>query len=86
MAQRWFREQLSLVSPGGAGRNRVLNKSDFLRIEVPTPPYDELLRIGEILDTCDAELRLHRQQRDALDRQKRGLMQRLLTGKLRVAL
>ncbi len=35
-------------------------------------------------DTADQQLTLLRTQRTALDQQKRGLMQRLLTGKLRV--
>jgi hypothetical protein len=41
-------------------------------------------RIAQVLDTADQQLTLLRTQRTALDQQKRGLMQRLLTGKLRV--
>lgn len=37
-----------------------------------------------ILDTADQELALLHKQRAALEQQKRGLMQRLLTGKIRV--
>lgn len=37
-----------------------------------------------MIDTADQQLTLLRTQRTALDQQKRGLMQRLLTGKLRV--
>lgn len=73
-----------LASPGGAGRNRVLSKSAFLDIELLLPPFDEQEKIGAILDTADQQLTLLRTQRTALDQQKRGLMQRLLTGKLRV--
>ncbi len=73
-----------LASPGGAGRNRVLSKSAFLDIELPLPPIEEQQKIGNILDTADQELTLLRTQRTNLDQQKRGLMQRLLTGKLRV--
>lgn len=40
--------------------------------------------IAAILDTAHAELTLLRTQRTALDQQKRGLMPRLLTGKLPV--
>jgi type I restriction enzyme S subunit len=84
IGQKWFRDKLILVSPGGAGRNRVMNKRDFLTIQIPTPPYDEQLRIGGILDTCDEEIRLLRAEYEALGQQKRGLMQRLLAGKIRV--
>lgn len=73
-----------LASPGGAGRNRVLSKPTFLKIEILLPPIEEQEAIGEILDTCDAELTLLRRQRASLDLQKRGLMQRLLTGRIRV--
>lgn len=73
-----------LASPGGAGRNRVLSKSAFLNIELLLPPFEEQEKIGAILDTADQQLTLLRTQRSALDQQKRGLMQRLLTGKLRV--
>lgn len=39
-----------------------------------------------VLVTADQELTLLRAQRQTLDQQKRGLMQRLLTGKVRVIL
>ncbi len=73
-----------LASPGGAGRNRVLSKSAFFDIELLLPPFSEQEKIGVILDTVDQQLTLLRAQRSALDQQKRGLMQRLLTGRLRV--
>jgi type I restriction enzyme, S subunit len=73
-----------LASPGGAGRNRVLSKAAFLQIELKVPSATEQEDIGFILDGAAAELRLLRQQRTTLDRQKRGLMQRLLTGRTRV--
>ncbi len=76
--------ECGLASPGGAGRNRVLSKSGFLEIELNAPPFEEQEAIGAILDTAQHQLTLLRAQREALDQQKRGLMQRLLTGKIRV--
>jgi type I restriction enzyme S subunit len=73
-----------LASPGGAGRNRVLGKDAFLGIPIQLPPLPEQEAIAAVLDTCDEELRLLRAQRAAVDQQKRGLMQELLTGRLRV--
>jgi type I restriction enzyme S subunit len=32
-----FRYKLELISPGGAGRNRVLNQNDFLRLKLSVP-------------------------------------------------
>jgi type I restriction enzyme S subunit len=68
----------------GTGSKR-LAPNIFLELETATPSLPEQRAIAAILDTADAELRLLRQQRTALDQQKRGLMQQLLTGKVRVA-
>lgn len=57
----------------------------FLRDSICIPSdLEEQRQIATILDTADQQLTLLRTQRAALDQQKRGLMQRLLTGKLRV--
>ena len=59
----------------------------FSVIEVTIPSdLDEQRQIATILDTADQELALLRAQRAAVDQQKRGLMQRLLTGQVRVRL
>ena len=59
---------------------------NFARIVVTIPEnLDDQRRIADILDACAEELRLLRDQRATLDLQKRGLMQRLLTGRVRVA-
>lgn len=73
---------------GAAGNGSVRIRiwfDDLGYFEFPLPPVDEQRAIAAVLDTADAELRLLRQQRAALDRQKRGLMQQLLTGRIRVA-
>jgi len=58
----------------------------FATIEVTIPDDIKVQRrIADILDTCDEELRILRGKREALDHQKRGLMQRLLTGKVRLS-
>ncbi len=57
----------------------------FLRERIRVPEdVSEQSAIAAVLDTADAELRLLRDQRAALDQQKRGLMQQLLTGRIRV--
>lgn len=75
---------LALISPGGAGRNRVMSKRDFLDIELSVPCLDEQRRIGKILKLADEEIALLSKQLDALREQKKGLMQQLLTGKVQV--
>jgi len=81
---RRFVHELGLVSPGGAGRNRVLNQRDFLKIGVPLPPINEQYAIAEFLDTADREIELLERQLELFRKQKRGLMQKLLTGQIRV--
>lgn len=58
--------------------------ADFEHEKFMIPEFAEQIAIAKILDTADDELRLLRQQRSSLDQQKRGLMQHLLTGKVRV--
>jgi type I restriction enzyme S subunit len=83
---KWFVFQLGLISPGGAGRNRVLSKNDFLKLKVLLPSLEEQQRIAAVLQAADSELALLAARRAALQRQKHGLMQQLLTGRVRVPL
>ncbi|MBM1154106.1 restriction endonuclease subunit S, partial [Enterococcus durans] len=36
-----FRRKLEFISPGGAGRNRVLNKKDFLKLKIFVPKIED---------------------------------------------
>jgi type I restriction enzyme S subunit len=85
LRKSWMWE--SFVTRGGNGSVRIrIYFSDLGEFRFRRPPVEEQRVIAEILDTCDEELRLLRAERDALDQQKRGLMQRLLTGRVRVKL
>jgi type I restriction enzyme S subunit len=53
-------------------------------IPIRLPSLPEQHRIAAVLNACDKEITLLKQQLDALKRQKRGLMQKLLTGQIRV--
>ncbi len=77
---------LGLISPGGAGRNRVLNQRDFLKLKVLVPSVEIQEMIGKILTAAENEIRLSEEYLNALEKQKRGLMQKLLTGEVRVKL
>ncbi|WP_142413863.1 restriction endonuclease subunit S [Hathewaya massiliensis] len=79
-----FKHMLVNISPGGAGRNRVMNKKDFLKLMVKVPSYNEQVRIAEVLISADEEIELLQKELEALKLQKKGLMQRLLTGEVRV--
>jgi type I restriction enzyme S subunit len=75
---------LQLISPGGAGRNRVMSKSDFIKLEFSLPDYKEQSSIAQVLQASDKEIQLLKTKTDMLRKQKKGLMQVLLTGKKRV--
>lgn len=72
----------------GARSDGLLNlsKTDFFSVKVPSPPFKEQQKIASVLSAADKEIRAHQNQLSALKQQKRGLMQQLLTGKLRVKL
>lgn len=79
-----FFSQLALISPGGAGRNRVLNKNDFLKLQISLPPLGEQRRLAQTLQAMDLLIEAEKSRLAALRTQKRGLMQKLLTGQWRV--
>lgn len=83
LRQSWMWQ--SFVTRGGNGSVRIrIYFSDLAEFTLPCPPLEEQRQIAAILDTADQQLTLLRTQRTALDQQKRGLMQRLLTGRVRV--
>lgn len=77
---------LELISPGGAGRNRVMSKSDFIKLEFILPDYEEQTAIAQVLQAADKEIQLLKTKVERLREQKKGLMQVLLTGKKRLKL
>lgn len=79
-----FKYLLGVISPGGAGRNRVLSKKDFMDLLIFLPEIDEQRKIGRTLRILDKEIGLLHKQLDTFKQQKKGLMQQLLTGKKRV--
>jgi type I restriction enzyme, S subunit len=78
-----FYEKQVGAAAGGRIARRV-NPPEFLKLRLKAPEVAEQHTIADVLDTADTELHLLRSKREAVDQQKRGLMQRLLTGKVRV--
>ena len=67
----------------GVTRDRV-NLSTVRQVRIRVPAVSEQHRIAEILDANDARIRAEEAYRDKLKLQKKGLMEDLLTGKVRV--
>lgn len=79
--QDMFRQRLELISPGGAGRNRVLNKTDFLNLEIFCPPLPEQQKIAEILSTQDKLIELQERKIEQLKTLKKGYLQKMFPKK-----
>lgn len=77
---------LDLISPGGAGRNRVMSKTGFIKLEFLLPEYEEQAAIAQVLQAADKEIALLKAKTEKLREQKKGMMQVLLTGKKRLKL
>jgi len=74
------------IAQEGARNHGLLNVSvsDFFGLRVPFPEPAEQRRLAAFFDTVDDEIDLAVQHAQQLRQQKRGLMQRLLTGQVRV--
>ena len=77
---------LASVSPGGAGRNKTLSQRDFLRLQVPVPPRCEQDRVAAALSSIDAQISESARVLEGLHSLKSGILQALLSRKLRVKL
>jgi len=59
---------------------------DFVNIMLHIPELAEQRKIAAVLSAADSEINLLRRKLELLKKQKRGLMEKLLTGKVRVKL
>lgn len=79
--------QLHRLINAGVRNDGLLNltASNFFSVHVPVPEADEQAKLGDLFEGLYSEIKLLREQRAAVDQQKRGLMQRLLTGRIRAS-
>ena len=77
MLDRKFREYLELCSPGGAGRNRVLNINDMLKYKINVPSVEEQTKIGEYFDNLDNLITLHQRKCDEIKMLKKAMLQQM---------
>lgn len=80
--------ELRAIVQVGSRAHGLLNVTlhDFFNINIPKPPYEEQLAIAQILTAADNEITDLEKKLNGLAKQKRGLMQKLLTGEVRVKL
>jgi type I restriction enzyme S subunit len=75
---RW----VSRITRQGAQEN--INTGEYCSILLPLPPIAEQQKIVSILETVDQNIEQERKTKKSFQELKRGLMQDLLTGKVRV--
>jgi type I restriction enzyme S subunit len=68
----------------GIRDGKQISYDDFAFLNLPYPPIKEQQKIASVLNASDREIELLCDKLEALKTQKKGLMQKLLTGKIRV--
>jgi len=88
---RWLKYCLStkiyqdLIDVFSTGSTRAsLNIGELREIPILCPPVPEQERISEVLSTVERKIEIERENKQYLQDLKRGLMQDLLTGKVRI--
>lgn len=81
-----YRQVFAASTNASVDRRGSLRWKEFSAIKVPLPSLDEQKAIVLALKTADAEIQAQQQRLDCLRREKKALMQQLLTGKRRVKL
>jgi len=61
-----------------------INVKDFKNFLLPIPPLSEQQKIADVLSSVDEQITHHELRKTSLEKLKQGLMQQLLTGKIRV--
>jgi type I restriction enzyme S subunit len=79
-----YRHIFEVSTSASVDRRGSLRWSEFSKIPFPLPSLAEQKAIVEVLHTAKAEIDILDKEIEAVTRQKRGLMQKLLTGEWRV--
>ena len=77
-----FRNYMSVLAQGSTRFN--ISKKEVMKLKIDLPTIEEQTAIAEVLTAADREIELAKEKLERLRRQKRGLMQQLLTGKKRI--
>ena len=75
--QKRFRIMLDLISPGGAGRNRVMSKKDFLTLKWELPCIEEQNKIANFLSSIDTKIEQTQKQLESSKEFKKALLQQM---------
>lgn len=84
---QYFGYLLSYLNLGrlrSVGGQPLISQQPIYGIKAALPKLNEQTKIADVLQTCDEEIDILTQKHAALQDQKKGLMQQLLTGQVRV--
>ncbi len=79
-----FRHIFAVSTNVSVDRRGSLRWKEFSLIHIPQPSKEEQYAIVSVLKAADIEIKILEQKLSAFEKQKRGLMQKLLTGEVRV--
>ena len=77
-----MRDKISRLAQGSTRFN--LSKNEIMKLKIKLPSLPEQQKIAEVLSLADDEINLLRNELEELKLQKKALMQKLLTGQVRV--
>ncbi|PFU64052.1 hypothetical protein COK90_08845 [Priestia megaterium] len=81
----WYLGQKDKIERMGSGSTvKGIRLEQLRKIKVPLPRLEEQQQIADILATVDEQIESYEQEREKYIEFKKGLMQQLLTGKIRV--
>ena len=84
LTQNDFIQKVRKFEEGTVYERMAVSSYDFLRFKIKLPNLNEQQKIAEVLTACDDEINLLNLKLENLKKQKQGLMQKLLSGKVRV--
>lgn len=79
-----FVNQVRKYEQGTVYERMAVSSEDFLSFETLIPKINQQKKIAEILSNADEQINLHEKELEQLEKQKKSLMQLLLTGIVRV--
>lgn len=79
-----FIVQKQMLQKKAGSTQGVVNTKEIASTKVLIPPLEEQKQIAEILSTVDQKLEVLKDKKESFEELKKGLMQKLLTGKMRV--
>jgi type I restriction enzyme S subunit len=82
----FFYHQTYVSSYGVHIEKMTFDFNSFLQLEIKLPSIEEQTAIAQVLQIADQEIKLLKDKANKLKEQKKGMMQVLLTGKVRVNL